>query len=79
MHNRSSSEKQRAKVLMKRGNEVLCKIDMLEPTVEWIEEEDVEQIGIDQPIFEDTDNEQFPVIQNLSEWLVSPFVPEKDI
>ena len=59
------------KVLAKRDSEILCELESFEPTVEWIEEEDVELGFFEIP---QVQNEySIPIISDLHEWLTSPF------
>lgn len=74
LHGQNSTQRQRArKILAKRGTELLCELELLEPTIEWIEEEDVE-LDFSTENFQLTVENEEIIINDLHEWLVSPFV-----
>ena len=73
--------KRRNAHLAKRETEVLCELDLLEPVIEWREEENLEPDMFSHFEFGSDNEEIFPLIPDLHEWLNSSFtfddVPDK--
>lgn len=72
--------KQRAKrIITKREKEVLCELDTLEPTIEWLDEED--DVVLEMNPHNENDplalyKADIPITDNLQEWLKPPFESE---
>lgn len=74
---RTTYHKQRAKrIISKREKEVLCELDTHEPTIEWLDEEDVVLLETNPDINENDPlalEGDIPIIHNLQEWLKPAF------
>lgn len=77
VHGEKSGSKQRAKrVVAKRGTELLCEVEALEPVIEWIEQDDVINANDFMGLLEENQegfDGRLPVISDMRQWLQSPF------